>query len=413
MSRAALNGPDRRGGTAKPSESERMNLYTASNQWAERPEDERFWNLADLLKACKAHKESAREYAHVPTNTMRVETTATGDLHLVGRGGQATQFTHWSFGQMARLGGAPADYLRGLPCGLAAANLNHCIQKRGAAESNLLVHQNGGLVLRSVTTDQYTRIWNADVVSRLVGFEDYGWRVPPARPARGGQAGSRPATEKDVLASKEGGGGLSVRVGDMIAPAGLYASDHDLFVFLVNEGRRIQDGTEEGLSRGFFARNTEVGDGALKVTTFLYRHVCGNHIVWGASGVREIKIVHRGGANERFVRQLQAEVREYAEGAASDDEVKIVRAQSFKLGNDKEAVLDALFKTLRGEMSQKAIESSYDRAELTAASGDRTIDPNTAWGWVQGATNYSQTIPYADERNRIDRAAGKVMAMAF
>jgi len=35
------------------------------------------------------------------------------------------------------------------------------------------------------------------------------------------------------------------------------------------------------------------------------------------------------------------------------------------------------------------------------------------WGFVQGATRYSQTIPYQDQRIAIDRAAAKVLDMAF
>ena len=45
----------------------------------------------------------------------------------------------------------------------------------------------------------------------------------------------------------------------MIAPAGIYASDHDMFAFLVNEEYRIDDGSDGGLARGFFVQNSEVG----------------------------------------------------------------------------------------------------------------------------------------------------------
>jgi len=45
----------------------------------------------------------------------------------------------------------------------------------------------------------------------------------------------------------------------MISPAGIYASDHDMFSFLVNEEYRIDDGSDGGLARGFFVQNSEVG----------------------------------------------------------------------------------------------------------------------------------------------------------
>ena len=33
------------------------------------------------------------------------------------------------------------------------------------------------------------------------------------------------------------------------------------------------------------------------------------------------------------------------------------------------------------------------------------IDPRTVWRMVQGLTAYSQTLPFADERDQVDRAA--------
>jgi hypothetical protein len=35
------------------------------------------------------------------------------------------------------------------------------------------------------------------------------------------------------------------------------------------------------------------------------------------------------------------------------------------------------------------------------------------WGIAQGLTEYSQKAPYADARTKLDRAAGKVLEMAF
>jgi hypothetical protein len=391
-----------------------FNLYQASNQWATRPDDQRFWTLEDMLAACTEYRNSARE-AKVTFTSLHVQPMG-GDgaqLAVVGPAGNPAILTHWAMGQLSGAAGAPASYLRSLPADLACTNINYGLAQRGADVANLLIHKNGGLVLRSATSEDYSRIWNVDVINRLLPFRQYGWRVPPARPVNGNSRGARPATEADVLESREGGGGLSVNVGDMIAPAGLYASDHDCFIFMVNEKNRIRDGSEGGLSRGFFLTNSEVGNGkALKVTTFLYRHVCGNHIVWGAEGVQEIKVVHRGEADLRFRRELEAEIRSYAEGSAAEDEAAIASARRFKLGNNKDEVLNGLFKALRGDLSRKTIEASYDQAVLEAEK-ETTLDPNTAWGYAQGLTAYSQETPYADERSKLDRASGKVLSMAF
>ena len=387
-----------------------MNLYEASNQWSTRPEDQRFWNLQELLEATRQHKESARE-ATVVINSLKLQTVGNdgADLELVGKTGTAARLTNWSFGQLSRMSGAPADYLRSLPASLVANNLNYGLQRLDGS-GNLLLHKNGSLVARSLTSDKYSRIWNCDVVEKLMGFEEYGWRVPPARSVRRNQNGVRFATEADVLDNRDFG--LSVRVGDLIAPAGLYASDHDTFVFMVNEKNRLYDGTQGGLSRGFFLTNSEVGAAALKITTFLYRGVCGNHICYNVENVNQLKIVHRGKANLRFNQELSVELVRYVEGSASKDEDKIRMAMNFSLGNNKEEVLDALFKNLRGDLPRKVIEAGYDQAEGDSDT-DTTIDPRTVWGMVQGLSAHSQTIPYADERVKIDKAGGKILTMAF
>lgn len=142
------------------------------------------------------------------------------------------------------------------------------LQARGddGNRCNALFHSNGNFVCRAFTSDDYARIWNYELIGRLRDVMGDGWRVPPARPAFINQPGARPATEADVLARKTTGGGLTINMGDMIAPAGLYASDHDCFIFMVNEEQRIDDGSDGGLSRGFFISHSEVGASALKVT---------------------------------------------------------------------------------------------------------------------------------------------------
>ncbi len=242
-------------------------LTKAFNQWATRPADERFSSLDALHAAVKHHRDVATEAESVPFDSLRVAVEQrNGDdpPHpiLIGRAGVPAQFTHWSFGQFARKAGAPAEYLRQLPAALAADNLNH-----GIAQTNriyerendneektvkLLFAKNGDVTLRAMTSDKYTRIWNVDITARLQRLVQ---QRPEWQPAPAAFDGSR----------------------------GLYASDRDVFAFLVDNDRRIFE-TEKGggLGRGFFVENSEVGDASFKITTFWYEYICGNHRVWGA-----------------------------------------------------------------------------------------------------------------------------------
>jgi hypothetical protein len=358
-----------------------MELFKAHRQWAQRPEDERFDSLEALHAACKGYAADARE-KRTQFSDLRVE-AVDGDVQLMGRAGVPARLTHWAFGQLCQKLEAPASYLRELPATLACQNLNHGLAQRvkdatGNAIANLLFHSNGSLLLRAVTTDSYSRIWNHEVTERLIDLKGRGWDV--ARP--------------------------DIRQMDNRLP--LYASDHDMFAFLSNRNVTIDEaGSDGAVYRGVIVENSEVGASALKLTRFLYREMCGNHIIWGASKVMEISVRHVGSARNRW-NYYFSQIRRYAEESVSDEQAKIASARSKVIGAKKEDVLDALFGKRAVGLSRKVIEAGYD-ATVIAQDGPA----NTQWGIVQGLTRYSQTIPYADKRTEVDRAAGKILEATF
>ena len=91
-------------------------ITTVSRQWASRPADERFCSLDDLL----AHYATQRRQSHeVTVQTRQLESRPAGDMvsgiEVYGPNGHGYEPTHWGFGQLATLAGAPAGYLRTLP----------------------------------------------------------------------------------------------------------------------------------------------------------------------------------------------------------------------------------------------------------------------------------------------------------
>jgi len=386
-----------------------MELFTASNQWASRPSDERFSNLEDLYNQCAEYRIRAKEKT-VDFGDLRVNAD-NGEVVITGKQNLPAKMTHWAFGQLCTKLGAPGSYLRDLPATLAAQNINYGLAKGlykengDEKEASLLLHRMAdNVMLSAITSPKYSRIWNSQVVTEVRGLTEFGWRVPPARPAFGKVVGARPATAEDVL--NDSGFGLSVNIGDMIAPAGLYASDHDLFIFMVNEKFRINDGSNDGLSRGFFVENSEVGAASLKVLSFLYKHVCGNHIVWDASGVQELRIPHIGDANERYQGEIVSELQRYAESSAQETEQAIRVSQNFQIEVDKDKVVDFLFG--KKILTKRRATEAFEDAETHPEDGS----PRSAWGMAQAITRLSQQSPYADERVKMDRAAAKVLTIA-
>lgn len=354
-----------------------MELFKASKQWANRPADERFESVQALYDATRGYFESAVE-ADVNWRDLRVE-KVDEDVRLVGGEQQPARLTNWAFGQLAARVGAPASYLRELPATLAAQNLNHGLKERGEREPNataqLLIHRNGSMLVRALTSDKYSRIWNWEVAQRMLELGPLGWE--PAR--------------------------ADIRTREDDFPA-LYASDHDMFAFLRNPNLTIDErGSSGAVYRGVIVENSEVGAAALKATRFLYREMCGNHIIWGASELVDVSVRHVGSIAEKMQR-WELLLTEYANSSASDDEAMISRAKSTVIADTKEGVLDKLFGIRSLGISRKTLEASYD-----AVVPDEDGAATTVWGMVQGITRHSQTLPFADKRNDLDRAAGRVL----
>lgn len=369
-------------------------LERASREWANRPADERFASLADLHAKAEEKRQRART-STVPTDSLLpvlsdgsgTETSApsTGDsIALQGRqSGIIAPLSHWAFGQLAKIAQAPADYLRSLPTAIVVDALKFGVIKHAGQqdpETRILFDQNGHATVRALTSTRYSRIFDSDITSRLIRLTEM---RPEWQPAPAAFDGSR----------------------------GLYMGDRDMFAFMVDNDRRIfETGPGGGLGRGFFAWNSEVGASTFGICTFLYEYVCGNHRVWGAKAVREMRVRHVGDADQRALGQFDVTVTAYADSAASREENLIGQAQRYRIADTKDEVLDRIFALRDPFLTRKVLADSYDVAEKHS---DWYGDPRTAWGIAGGITELSQTKQYAGQRVDLDRAAGKVMDMAF
>src|ERR1700761_3168571 len=147
-----------------------MELMQASNQWANRPHDERFLSMLDMRDHFQDQKARSRELV-IPSNAMQC--VPVGDNHkgLAMRSPQGHEYvpTHWTFGQLATLANSPAGYLRKLPSEMAADCLNYGLQvMRDQDEMGVLLYRNGSLEMRAATGPRYGRIWNLDVVNAVI-----------------------------------------------------------------------------------------------------------------------------------------------------------------------------------------------------------------------------------------------------
>lgn len=362
-----------------------MNLYSASRQWKSRPNDERFRTIEELIAFSKAVAQASSQIS-VSMKDLQVSATESGEVELVGKQGVAAGFTHFGFGQFCGLVGAPSQWCRETPADLAVDNINYAIKRNGYGEDDtykLLLMKDekltgGKLKLRAINGEGYGRIWNYEVAEKIAPALQNGWSTPKA-------------------------------MDEEERPSALYASDRDVFIFLVNHNIQIDDGSGDRLFRGLFVEQSEVGTASLSLTEFYCKWVCGNHIVWGAKNVQEIAIRHVGDVEEKFKLNFEATVKRIENESVSDIERTIKRLRVKRIAATKEELLDMVFG--RRILTKKDTLAAYALAEKFAQV-DGHNDPLSAWGFAQGVTRLSQEQPYGDKRTELDRAAGKVLNLA-
>lgn len=358
-----------------------MEIMRASQEWRSRPDDQRYLSL-DEVKIAVAKRRGESWTATPKTNELTVRANADGvalELYDPTKGEQRQIVpSNWSFGQLAQYAKAPAAYLRSLPPELAAINLQWGLERNPMREDTLVLAQsNGDNRLRAMTSTSYGRIWDSQVVDAVIKANASGrWEVPAASYA----------TTNPKRATT------------------LYASDRDIFLFLVDPKNPVTVGKEE-LFRGFYTWNSEVGAATFGLTTFLYRYVCDNRIIWGASNVQELRIRHTGGAPERFGYQGEKYLARYAEESTKQlvDGIKAAQAKEIPLNvNHGDTVASWL--TARG----------FTKAQATASVETAVAEEGQArslWDVVNGVTAYARSVSHTDERIDLETKAGKLMQL--
>jgi len=191
-----------------------------SSEWFSRPDDERYLSLTDLYDAVRRRAECA-QVRTVESRAVKVEATRDNAERLAllvpGRD-EPVAPTHWSFGQLCGLVGAPSSYMRQLPAALAGINLQHGLLSHRAELLKTLEADDGRVELRAVTGPDYGRIWDHELVAAVMkiagnGTGDTRWKVPGVLDWNTMTHNPFVDVTKDTTT--------------------LYASDRDVFLFLV------------------------------------------------------------------------------------------------------------------------------------------------------------------------------------
>ena len=374
-----------------------------SSQWFNRPDDQKFLTLDDML----AHKKvDAQRMTSRTVDTHKVKIIGDFDESNPSRGNIFVEYTdenkqehynaptNWSFGQLSQLAGAPAGYLKDLPAPLAA----DCIQwglKYNRSKDLIKVYGNqaNGGELRAATGPDYGRIFDweiLDPIKNLIDESGGRWKVP------GMMVGSR--------------NGLAVydpEVPVSMETTTLFASDRDVFVFLVDDRNPIEvgklpNGEPDLMFRGFYAWNSETGSKTAGIAAMYLRGVCMNRNLWGVENFEEIKIRHTKFAPDRFAMEARPALQSFANGSTHSFIEGVQAAKDARIAKDDEERLDFLTKRagLSGRMA-KAASARHFKEE------GRPVE--TVWDAAQAITAIARDVPHQDARIQVERKAGALL----
>lgn len=374
-----------------------MELMNAHRQWATRAPEERFVSLDDLCnyQDYKRQHSMRKVMANRDLTVVPID-NETWDVGIQGPQGNVARFTHWGFNLTCQRADAPAAYFRKsqMPAALVSDCLNWGLHfARDVEDVSVLMRSypddapagfEPGLWMGAMNGPNYGVIWDHEVAFAL--RDNFGdgltgkFRIP-------GEFGEQVAITKENTT--------------------LFSSDRSMFGFLADEENRIEvpnrrDGKAGSMARGFFIGNSENGGGPLVFGTFLFDYVCCNRIIWGVQEFQEIRMRHTSGAPWRFIEEILPVLKEYAEGSPKGVQETIAAAKEKKLTKDVDEFLATRF---GGAKTATKIKLAWENDE-----GQRPME--TLFDVVTAATAFARAIPFQEERIEMEKAAGKLLALA-
>ena len=367
-----------------------------SSEWFSRPDDEKFLSLCDLYASVKGRAERSRTRT-VESAAIRVEAHRDDPEKLalvLPNAERPVAPTHWSFGQLTSLVSAPAAYLRQLPALLAGINLQYGLTNHRAEQVKTMEVANGRTELRAVTGPDYGRIYDHELVAAVQriagdGVGDTRWKVPGVLDWSTGVYNPMVDVTKDTTT--------------------LYASDRDVFLFLVDDRNPIEagtlpDGSPDLFFRGFYCWNSEVGAKTLGIASFYLRAVCQNRNLWGVEDFQEISIRHSKYAANRFAHEAAPALASFADSSPQPfiQGIRAARERIVARSDDD-----------RTDFLRKRGFSKAETAKIVeTVLAEEGRPPESVFDFVQGITAVARSKPQQDARLMMETRAKQLMEAA-
>lgn len=367
-----------------------------SSEWFARPDDERYLNLPDLYDAVRRRADLAQTRT-VESRAVRVEASRDDAERLAlivpGRS-EPVAPTHWSFGQLCSLVGAPTSYMRQLPAPLAGINLQHGLLSHRAELVKTLEANDGRVELRAATGPDYGRIWNHELVAAVTKFAGNGtgdtrWKVPGVLDWATMTHNPFVDVTRDTTT--------------------LYASDRDVFLFLVDDNNPIEaghlpDGSPDLYFRGFYCWNSEVGSKTLGIASFYLRAVCMNRNLWGVENFEQITIRHSKFAAQRFACEATPALTNFANSSPAPFIAGIKAARERIVARNDE--------DRDGFLRKRGFSKSETIKIIETVLQEEGHPPESVFDFVQGISALARNKAHQDARLELEVKAKRLLEQA-
>ena len=189
----------------------------------------------------------------------------------------------------------------------------------------------------------------------------------------------------------------------------LYASDRDVFLFLVDdthpiEAGRLADGSPDLYFRGFYCWNSEVGSKTLGTASFYLRAVCMNRNLWGVENFEEITIRHSKFAAQRFAHEAAPALTRFVDSSPAPFVAGIKAARERIVAHsddDRETFL-----------RQRGFSKSETAKIVETVLQEEGRPPESLFDFVQGITALARGKAHQDARLELEGKAKRLLERA-
>jgi hypothetical protein len=364
---------------------------TVSKQWANRPDEQRYTDLYAMREAIGKRFTQSRQ---VDINYKDILFDGAGSDIMLNLNGNNVALNNYTFSQLCATHRLPVEYMRKLPSDLAAINMQHAVKSLPNESVKALITDGE---LRAITSKTYGRVWDYQAVDQVIkvagnGVNDTCWKVPGVI-NWGTSNGVTVEYNPFVDVTKE--------------TTTLYASDRDVYIFLVDDTHPIEvgkldNGEPDLMFRGFIVWNSETGDKTFGISTMLMRGVCANRNIWGVEGKQGLQMRHSVTAPERFATQAYPMLAAYALSSSAG----VVN----KVRNAKNAIIARTDEERMSFLTDKMLLSvALSEKVLLSCTNEEQHPMTSVWDAVQGITAHARTIRHTDNRVALELKAGKLM----